>query len=188
MTKQEARHIYSEKRLQLTASERNRLDDLLLIGLQQLQLPPLHCVHTYLALKDRGEIETDHFLHYLAFRHPGLQITIPRISGNEIEQVLYTDDTAIQPGTWGIPEPVNGTVLPPCDADLVLVPLLAFDRQGNRVGYGKGYYDRFLARCRPGVLRIGFSYFDPLERISDTAHFDLPLSCCITPQRIYEFD
>jgi 5-formyltetrahydrofolate cyclo-ligase len=68
-----------------------------------------------------------------------------------------------------------------------LVPLLAYDLKGNRVGYGKGYYDRFLAECRPDALKIGFSYFEPEEQINDTEDFDIPLNYCVTPHRCYEF-
>jgi 5-formyltetrahydrofolate cyclo-ligase len=69
----------------------------------------------------------------------------------------------------------------------VFVPLLAFDNDGYRVGYGKGFYDKFLAKCRPDVLKVGLSYFDAIDTISDRAQFDIPLNYCITPQRIYEF-
>jgi 5-formyltetrahydrofolate cyclo-ligase len=55
------------------------------------------------------------------------------------------------------------------------------------VGYGKGCYDRFLALCRPDIIKIGFSYFEPINEISDTDKFDIPLNYCITPERIYEF-
>ena len=71
--------------------------------------------------------------------------------------------------------------------DLVLVPLLAFDTEGFRVGYGKGFYDRYLANCRADVVTIGFSYFGPVDKITDTGQFDVPLTYCITPQHTYEF-
>jgi 5-formyltetrahydrofolate cyclo-ligase len=70
---------------------------------------------------------------------------------------------------------------------MAFVPLVAFDRKGFRIGYGKGYYDRYLKRCRPSIPMIGFSFFDPVERIRDINEFDVPLSLCITPSGIYEF-
>ncbi len=187
MTKQEARVIYRDKRRQLSAADRNRYDDLLLIHFQQLPLPLLSYVHTYLAMKEEQEIETDHMLHFLEFRNPEVAIVIPRIKKNELEHVVYDEMVELKPNTWGIPEPVNGLVVDESLLDLVLVPLLAFDEMGYRVGYGKGYYDKFLSACRPDVLKIGLSYFPPLPSITDTADFDIPLNYCVTPQGVYEF-
>ena len=70
---------------------------------------------------------------------------------------------------------------------MVLVPLLAFDKLGHRVGYGKGYYDRFLAKCPPNCLRIGLSLFDPVERIDDVVPTDIRLNSCLTPVHTYVF-
>jgi 5-formyltetrahydrofolate cyclo-ligase len=187
MTKQEARNTYRDLRRQLSAADRNRYDDLLLIGFQQIPLPALTYIHTYLAIKEEQEIETDHMLHYLEFGNPGLSIVIPRLKEDELEHVRYDEMVELHPNKWGIPEPVNGELVDEAVIDLVLVPLLAFDEKGYRVGYGKGYYDKFLSKCRPDVLKIGFSYFSPLQRITDTAEFDIPLNYCVTPQGVYEF-
>jgi 5-formyltetrahydrofolate cyclo-ligase len=69
----------------------------------------------------------------------------------------------------------------------VLVPLLIFDRQGHRVGYGKGFYDRFLRRCGPETRRIGISLFDGIDKISDVHSSDETLHQCITPEAIITF-
>jgi len=71
--------------------------------------------------------------------------------------------------------------------DLVILPLLAYDYQGNRVGYGKGYYDRFLAQI-PNIPKIGLSFFKPVEQISDIQIWDVTLDYCITPETIYSFN
>lgn len=187
MTKQEARNVMKEKRLSLTVGERNRMDDLILIHFQQLSLPDLFYVHTYLAIKENNEIETDHLLHYLEFRNPEIKIVIPRVEQDELVHVEYDETVEVVTNKWGIPEPVNGQTVSEKEIDLVFVPLLAFDENGCRVGYGKGYYDRFLRNCRADVLKIGLSYFDALSPLSDSKYFDIPLTHCITPHRIYEF-
>jgi 5-formyltetrahydrofolate cyclo-ligase len=189
MTKQEARNIYSQQRLRLTVSERNRFDDLLLIQFQKLVLPQLLLVHTYLAIDSKKEFATDAILHFLEFQHPGIQFVIPRVNAQtqELENILHTDDLQFQNNKWGIAEPVDGTLIDAEELDLVLVPLLAFDKNGNRVGYGKGFYDKLLAHCRKDVLKVGFSYFDAVDKIADSGDFDIPLSYCVTPHRIYEF-
>jgi 5-formyltetrahydrofolate cyclo-ligase len=71
--------------------------------------------------------------------------------------------------------------------DLVFIPLLACDLQGNRVGYGKGFYDRFLSKCRYDVKKIGLSFFDPVDKIEDVNVFDIPLDECITPKKTWVF-
>ena len=66
------------------------------------------------------------------------------------------------------------------------MPLLTYDLQGNRIGYGKGYYDRFLAQCDSECCFIGLSFFPPEERIP-TEKTDIKLQYCITPEKIYSF-
>jgi 5-formyltetrahydrofolate cyclo-ligase len=189
MTKQQARTIYSEKRLQLTVAERNRFDDLLLIQFQKLVLPALHFVHTYLAVDSKNEFATDHILHFLEFQHPGIEFVIPRVNNRtrQLDNILHTDDLPFTKNSWGIAEPVNGEEVAAMQLDLVLVPLLAFDETGNRVGYGKGFYDKLLSKCRSDVIKVGFSYFEPIDKITDSNQFDIPLSYCVTAHRIYEF-
>jgi 5-formyltetrahydrofolate cyclo-ligase len=69
----------------------------------------------------------------------------------------------------------------------VLIPLLAFDKKGNRVGFGKGYYDKFLVHCKPTVLKVGLSFFDPVDEIEDIIGIDIPLDFCVTPKAIHFF-
>ncbi len=73
------------------------------------------------------------------------------------------------------------------EIDLVLVPLLAFDKNGSRVGYGKGHYDKFLSQCRDDVIKIGLSFFDPADQIDDINQFDISLNYCVTPHQVFEF-
>ena len=88
---------------------------------------------------------------------------------------------------YGIDEPKEGTEVSEEEIDVILVPLLAFDKRGYRVGFGKGYYDRFLPRCRSNVIKIGLSFFEPIDEINDISGFDIPLNFCITPQKNFEF-
>ena len=70
--------------------------------------------------------------------------------------------------------------------DVMLVPLLAYDNQKNRLGYGKGFYDRFLEKCHSKTIFIGLSLFEPEESIP-IEKTDVPLNFCITPKNIYTF-
>ena len=70
---------------------------------------------------------------------------------------------------------------------MVFVPLLAYDKQGNRVGYGKGFYDNFLSKCKPETIKIGLSFFPPEDKIDDVFESDVKLNFCVTDSQIFEF-
>jgi len=100
---------------------------------------------------------------------------------------LLTDSTKFAKNKYGISEPVDGLEVPVAKIDVVFVPLLAFDKLGHRVGYGKGFYDTFLMECRPETLKIGLSFFEAEESIDDVWEGDRKLDYCITPKTIYKF-
>ena len=100
---------------------------------------------------------------------------------------LLTENTKFIKNAYNIPEPVDGIEVPVSKIEVVFVPLLAFDSKGNRVGYGKGFYDTFLSECQPGTIKIGLSLFDAEPIIEDTSDIDVSLDYCVTPGRIYEF-
>ena len=189
MTKKELRKIYKEKRINISPKEKNILDDLLLIQFQKIALPLIRNVFSYIPLEDRNEPNTDLFVSYLQAMIPSIHITYPatNFETGEMEALLVHDETEYHQHPKGMIEPKHGEIITPDSVDLVIVPLLAFDTNGYRVGYGKGFYDKYLNRCRKDILKIGFSYFEPIDIIEDTDSFDVPLTHCITPKHIYEF-
>ena len=189
MTKEELRKLYRQKRADLSPADMNKLDDLLLIRFQQWPLEPIQTLLSFRPIEGRGEINTRLITDYLYFRIPGLQVAYPVMDqeGINFTPCLADEQTRYKKNAFGIEEPFEAEVIDPIDIDAVLVPLLISDTKGFRVGYGKGYYDRFLFKCRENVLKIGFSYFEPVDRIDDIHQFDIPLSICITPKKIYEF-
>ncbi len=105
-----------------------------------------------------------------------------------MENVLYDHEyTILGRNKFDIPEPIHGKIIPADQIDLVFVPLLAFDMKGNRAGYGKGFYVRFLMTCKPDVKKIGLSYFDAVEEIDDLSEFDIKMDSCICSNKIWEF-
>jgi 5-formyltetrahydrofolate cyclo-ligase len=92
-----------------------------------------------------------------------------------------------QTNRYGIPEPTNGTPVPLSAIDLVFVPLLGYDVKGQRVGYGQGFYDRFLSACAPNVLFVGLSYFPPVNEITGCEPTDTRLNYCIHSNGIVRF-
>lgn len=119
---------------------------------------------------------------------PHIRLSIPRINPkNDVLENFYFEGLhQLEENNWGIKQPKQGTPTEGAKIDMVLVPLLAFDKRGHRVGYGKGYYDRFLTTCRPECLKIGLSLFPPLEKIPDEAQ-DIALDGCVTPEGVLQF-
>jgi len=142
--------------------------------------------HIFLQISKKKEIDTSFILSILQGKDKN--IVVPKIDGNnDLTNYLLTDSTIFKKNAWGIPEPTDGLEVPKNRIDVVFVPLLAFDTFGNRVGYGKGFYDNFLRDCRADILKIGLSLFMAEKKITDIHENDILLDFCITPKKIYEF-
>jgi 5-formyltetrahydrofolate cyclo-ligase len=189
MLKKEARKEYRERRMALSPAECEKLDDLLLIQFQSAELPFLDTLFSYWPIEENNEPNTHLITEFLRFRNPELNIAYPvaDFATMEMRAVAVDIDTAFTKKELNIYEPQDGLVIPPEKIDLVLVPLLAADLQGYRVGYGKGFYDKYLAACRPDCIKAGLCYFEPLSQIDDCNEFDVPLNLCITPHNVYVF-
>lgn len=188
MNKEEIRRLYKEKRKLLSDKDCLQYDDLLLIQFQQINFSSIQSVMTYWPLSKQIEPNTHLFSSYLRHMIPGLKISYPKINNyNQIEAILIDENTKYVSNDWGIIEPNEGVLIESRSIDMVLVPLLIFDKKGYRVGYGKGFYDRFLANVNKDAILVGFSYFEPIQIITNTNEFDIPLTLGITPELIYEF-
>ncbi len=189
MDKKDFRTYYLQLRLQLSESEwaqgSQRMCDLFFI---HLDLVFVKAVHIFLPLRKKAEPDTWLIIDRLKREFPHIQIAVPKIDPvtNSIKSYLFEGPHQLKQNEWGIDEPASGKELSPEDFDLVVVPLLAFDKSGHRVGYGKGFYDKFLNACRTDVRKTGLSFFKPVERIVEDEH-DIPLTSVITPSEIYTF-
>lgn len=189
MTKNQLRTIYKNKRNEISASQKSKLDDLLLIQFQQFDLTDIKSLFTYWPMEIHSEPNVELMTRYIRLMIPGVSIAYPVINpqANTMKAIIADEFTDFSSNKWGMMEPVGDREINANHIDLIFVPLLAFDLAGGRVGYGKGFYDRFLSYCQKDAVKIGFSYFDPVDQITDTNQFDVPLNYCITPQHIYEF-
>jgi 5-formyltetrahydrofolate cyclo-ligase len=188
MNKKELRKYLLAERMKIDPVRLEKYQDLVLIHFQQVALPFIHYLHTYLPIEGRNEPDPDPMVRMLEFRNPGLEIAVPKLVGeNDMLHIAVHERSEWIKNDFGILEPAEGESLSPEKFDLVFVPMLGCDMQGNRIGYGKGYYDRFLAHCRKDTWKIGFSFLEPVEKIRDVEAWDIPIDICITPQRVYEF-
>ena len=189
MKKKELRQHYLTKRNALSKNEMWAFTDALIDQLKLFNWSSFKCVSLFLPIKAQNEIDTFEILSYLKSNFGNLKIVVPRtnFTDSSLEQVLFTQETVLIKNKYNIPEPLYGHIIAAEEIDVIFVPLLTFDVEGNRVGYGKGVYDRFLSTCTPNILKIGLSFFEPESLIDDTNVFDVKLSYCITPRKVYTF-
>ena len=112
---------------------------------------------------------------------------MPKIKGSELEHILLTDITKLKINGLGISEPEKGIKISPKQIDVIFLPLLAWDKSGNRLGYGKGFYDNFLSLCKTNTIKVGLSFFDPVDKIIDIHSEDIKMDFCVNPQGIKKF-
>ena len=144
-------------------------------------------IHIYLPIHSKNEIDTWPIIRQLWKLDVDVVVPIMHATEINLTSCLLPRDTQLSENKWNVPEPVNCTAVENDIIDVVVLPLLAFDINGYRVGYGKGYYDEFLGRLSKDVLKIGLSFFPPIDKISDVYPWDIPLDMCITPETALQF-
>lgn len=189
MLKSEARAIYLGKRKSISFDDKELLDQAILTEFKKIDLTALKCIHIYLPIIAQNECNTYPIIEFIQENHPQINIVIPKANfeNGQMDAVFFKADAPLAKNNLGIAEPIDGEVIDPKTIDLIICPLLAFDLKGNRVGYGKGFYDRFLQKCKSDAIKLGLSYFEPIESLSDCNENDFPLSSCITPTQNYFF-
>lgn len=188
MTKAEARKVYQQKRNLLSEIDIEEKSFEIFNQLQSLDIWELDTYHLFLPIAHKNEINTYTILQELEFLEK--KITIPKVNNNKIDSILLQANTKITTqNPYKIPEPSNGKTIDNQALDLVFLPMLACDAMGQRVGYGKGYYDRLLATCREDVMKIGINFFKPSQDIIEDYHeADVPLDYCVWPGGIVSFN
>ena len=187
MLKSVARKELLAKRKNLTASECLKWDNLLLIQFQKLDFSNVHTVANFYPLENMNEPNSLLFAKNLKTMVPGIQIVYPVVEANKTTMQFYKETETLRFNEWGIAEPMSTEMVTPSFIDAVIVPLIGFDIRGQRIGYGKGFYDKYFENYPKHRPRIGVCYFEPLANIEDTHEFDVPLTHCITPWNSYEF-
>ena len=187
MLKSEARKHFLNKRKALSLTECVKLDDLLLIQFQRFKMGDVQKVGSFYPMDTHHEPNVLLLADYLKAVIPTIEFAYPRINPDKLSMDFFAETETLTENSWGIQEPIPLNKLMPIQMEAILVPLLGFDLAGHRVGFGKGFYDRFFENYPKSHLRVGISYFEPIPKLEDTQQFDVPLTHCITPWKIYEF-
>ena len=187
MLKSDLRKRYKNLRLSLSKEDVFFLSEQIFKNfVLQFNVTENQNIHIFLSIEKWNEVQTEFFIEY--FLNKGIHLYIPRVKNNIMETVPLTSETVFSEGSWGICEPLEEAVPEKSvHFDYILVPLLYSDSKGNRVGYGKGFYDNFFQQINPDALKVGLSYFLPEEKISDVSETDVPLDYLVTPTSVLSF-
>lgn len=190
MTKAELRKTYLRRQAELSDEKRQHLSlqiaDSFFGG---FDLTLVSVIHFFIPIEKFREVNTRPIFRRIWANFPQITTVVPRVNfaTHAMESLIYLPDTRLSTNAWGIDEPSHNEIIESSKIDIVLVPLVCFDGNGHRVGYGKGFYDRFLRTCRRDCLKIGLSFFEPVEQIEDSHDGDVMLDYVVTSESIYKF-
>ena len=182
MKKQELRKIYKEKRNDLTESQIIDFQQNIYEQIYDLEIVGVKNVHLFLSLTKFKEIDTQPIIDYFRSIKKRIVVSKSNLENNTLSHFYLEEDTVLEHNKYGVPEPVNAEQVDEKELDLIFVPLLISDELNYRVGYGKGFYDRFLSNCKVEAKFIGLNYFKPIYQIEDSNDFDIPLHQVIYPK------
>jgi len=186
MDKSSLRAQYLARRKSLSSQDHlKKSQSVTKLFIDSIPLSKYRSLHTFLPIEKKREVDTFLLIRQLRKRYPKLLIVVPKIHKSGLEHYILRENTLLQPGPYFIPEPQKAESFDQL-IDVAVVPMLIFDRKGHRIGYGKGYYDRFLATCH-SALKIGLSLFPPVDQIPELTSTDVALDIVITPKKLYKF-
>ncbi|WP_185872677.1 5-formyltetrahydrofolate cyclo-ligase [Blattabacterium cuenoti] len=143
--------------------------------------------HIYLPIKTNNEIDTFTIINFLIKKKKIVTIPYSNFDTKCIENCLFNHKIAknTKKNKYGIIEPIKKIILPNDFIEVIFIPLIIFDLKGYRIGYGKGFYDKFIQLCRNNIIKIGLSIFPPIRNIQSLHKNDLRLDIGITPNKIF---
>jgi 5-formyltetrahydrofolate cyclo-ligase len=179
------RQLFKKHRSELSDNEVKDLNKAIFKNLLKTDLFKKTYYHIYLSNSLNNEVETDEVIKLLFKKNK--RVYVPKIMGENLIHIEINKNTTYSENHFSIREPSSTNTSDPMIFDVVFIPLLAYDKSGERVGYGGGYYDRFLLNTKKNVLKVGLSFFEPVDEILDVEEHDIKLDYVITPNRVYNF-
>jgi len=188
-TKNELRQDYRQLRKQLSGDEVNDLSRKITtqLGTWLKGQEGLTHFHLFFPISKFKEVNTFYIQQLLEQQDKTLFTSQVNREENRLDTLQLPPEASFFLDEWGIPVPQESVRVTSTKIQVVFVPLLAYDKSGHRLGFGKGFYDRFLASLEQPVLKVGLSFFTPEEAIPVEPH-DIPLDYCITPEQILKFN
>ena len=179
------RKSFKKQRSLLDINQVKGLSKRIFENLLELNIWDKSFYHLYLSNQINNEVETDEIVNLLFMKNK--RVFVPKILGKDLLNIEIDNNTNYFLNQLGIREPISSNQKDASLLEVIFVPLLIFDKLGHRVGYGGGYYDKFLGNIKDDVLKIGLSLFEPIDKIQDIERHDIRLDYSITPKRVYDF-
>lgn len=189
MEKEKLRTIYLDKMAAMPAGElQDKSQSIAALFFEKFSLKKEKAVHVFIPIARHNEVNTYLIINRILKDFPHVRLGVPKSDFKKltITSIEYNSDSKLKVNKLGIPEPQDGAIIEPNEFGIIVMPLLCFDNKGMRVGYGKGFYDRYLKNA-PNIVKVGVSLFPPVEKISDINEYDIALDYCITPDQIHQF-
>ncbi len=186
MTKKEIRKLFLEKRKSLHSDTFQKLNESLIRNATDALDYQDKVIHLFLTIEKQREPKTFELKRKIESKNNGITWVLSKSNFKDLslEHFIWNTETTVVKNHMGIPEPIDGKSISEQKLDVVFVPLLVADKKGFRVGYGKGFYDRFLSKCRKDCIKIGLSIFEPISAIEDLNEFDIALDYVVSPEQI----
>ncbi|WP_292008420.1 5-formyltetrahydrofolate cyclo-ligase [Chryseobacterium sp.] len=186
MQKAELRKIYLEKRKALSHDEASFLSEKIFQNFIHFFKPLTgQKVHVFIPIKKFKEVDTHLFINY--FWTHGIRVFVPKIVNERLISVEIFKDSEFETHSWGISEPVSNEDSGEIYFDYIITPLLYCDNKGNRIGYGKGFYDNFFQCISSDSVKVGVNYFNPRETIDNVWENDISLDYLATSTDVLSF-
>ncbi|MFO7799000.1 5-formyltetrahydrofolate cyclo-ligase [Rhodohalobacter sp.] len=181
--KKSLRKFYQQRRMQIPKPQLVSLNTAIFDKAVSLkEFKEADAIHIYASMSERNEVDTFSIMEY-ALRNKKRVIVPIMMEAGKLKHCEIDSTSSLKKNSWGVPEPVDQKLLDQINPDVIFVPMLAGDLQKNRLGYGKGYYDRFLASTNSVKAGLLFE-----KQLSDEPipvdSYDVPLDMLITEKRI----
>lgn len=181
-SKNQLRKIYKSKRKELTKKEIEEFSNKIFNKFLITDFIHLSTFHIYLSIETQNEVKTNEIISYLLSNNK--KIIVPKVEDDELKHYILTKKTNLQLNQWNILEPIDAEEFNQLEEiELVFIPLLINDKSGNRIGYGKGFYDRFLNKLNSNTVKVGLNFFESIEYVNSETH-DIPIDYLISPFKI----
>ena len=187
MKKNDLRNLYIEKRKKLSVEKIEKLSiDICNQIFEHFNLNG-STLSLYLPIKSKNEVNTFHIWEKAARLESIISVPKSNFETHELTHIQLISKDQLIINQYGIPEPIYGNEIKINKLKFIFIPLIAIDHKGNRVGYGKGFYDRFLSKCNNDCLFIGLNLFENIDEIDDINNYDIALDYCVTPTQVLKF-